>query len=61
MINEITLAMVAGIGLKTIGEVIHPYPTQAESIARVAGLYTRSRLTPTVQKLSNGLMAFNRR
>ncbi len=61
MINEITLAMVAGIGLKTIGEVIHPYPTQAEAIARVAGLYTRSRLTPTVQKLSNGLMAFNRR
>jgi pyruvate/2-oxoglutarate dehydrogenase complex dihydrolipoamide dehydrogenase (E3) component len=61
MINEITLAMVAGIGLKTIGEVIHPYPTQAEAIARVAGLYTRTRLTPTVQKLFNGWMAFNRR
>ncbi|MFN8446970.1 MAG: mercuric reductase [Caldilineaceae bacterium] len=61
MINEITLAMVAGIGLKTIGEVIHPYPTQAEAIARVAGLYNRTRLTPTVQKLSGGLLALNRR
>ena len=61
MINEITLAMVAGIGLKTIGEVIHPYPTQAEAIARVAGLYNRTRLTPTVQKLSGGWLALNRR
>lgn len=61
MINEITLAMVAGIGLKTIGEVIHPYPTQAESIARVAGLYTRTRLTPIVQKLFTGWLAFKRR
>jgi len=61
MINEITLAMVAGIGLKTISEVIHPYPMQAESIARVAGLYTRTRLTPTVQKLFNGWLSFNRR
>lgn len=61
MINEITLAMVAGVGLKTIGNVIHPYPTQAEAIARVAGLYTRSRLTPTVQKLFSGWMKLKRR
>jgi len=61
MINEITLAMVAGVGLKTIGNVIHPYPTQAEAIARVAGLYTRSRLTPTVKTLFSGWMRLNRR
>ena len=61
MLNEITLAMVAGIGLKTIGDVIHPYPTQAEAIARVAGLYTRTRLTPTVQKLFSGWLRFRRR
>ncbi|MBX3015118.1 MAG: mercuric reductase [Caldilineaceae bacterium] len=61
LINEITLAMVAGVGLQTIGNVIHPYPTQAEAIARTAGLYTRSRLTPTVQKLFNGWMRWNRR
>ena len=60
MINEITLAMVAGIGLKTIGDVIHPYPTQAEAIARVAGLYSRTRLTPLVQKLGSGLFALRR-
>ncbi len=49
MLNEITLAMVAGIGLKTIGDVIHPYPTQTEAIARVAGLYTRTRLATPVK------------
>jgi pyruvate/2-oxoglutarate dehydrogenase complex dihydrolipoamide dehydrogenase (E3) component len=27
MLNEITLAMVAGLGLKTLSTVIHPYPT----------------------------------
>ncbi len=61
MLNEITLAMVAGIGLKTIGDVIHPYPTQAEAIARVAGLYTRSRLTPTIKMLFTGWMKLSRR
>lgn len=61
MINEITLAMVAGIGLKTIANVIHPYPTQAEAIARVAGLYTRTRLTPTVHTLFKGWLGLQRR
>jgi hypothetical protein len=28
IINEITLAMVAGVGLGTLAQVIHPYPTQ---------------------------------
>ncbi len=61
MLNEITLAMVHGIGLGALGNVIHPYPTQAEAIARVAGLYTRQRLTPTVKTLFNGWLALNRR
>lgn len=61
MINEITVAMVAGIGLKTLATVIHPYPTQAEAIARVAGLYTRTRLTPTVHALSKGWLEWQRR
>jgi pyruvate/2-oxoglutarate dehydrogenase complex dihydrolipoamide dehydrogenase (E3) component len=51
MINEISLAMVGGIGLGTIGGVIHPYPTQAEAIKQVADLYSRTRLTPFVRKL----------
>jgi len=36
MINEITLAMVAGIGLRTLARVIHAYPTQAEAIRKAA-------------------------
>ncbi|MBP2677995.1 MAG: mercuric reductase [Deltaproteobacteria bacterium] len=51
MINEISLAMVGGIGLGTLGGVIHPYPTQAEAIKQVADLYNRTRLTPFVRKL----------
>lgn len=61
MINEITLAMVAGLGLSTISNVIHPYPTQAEAIVRAAGLYTRSRLTPRTKKLFEWWMALRRR
>jgi pyruvate/2-oxoglutarate dehydrogenase complex dihydrolipoamide dehydrogenase (E3) component len=36
MISEITLAMVGGLGLGKILDVIHPYPTQAEGIKRAA-------------------------
>ncbi|PIV33967.1 MAG: mercuric reductase [Lysobacterales bacterium CG02_land_8_20_14_3_00_62_12] len=46
MINEITLAMVAGIGLGKLSSVIHAYPTQAEAIKKAADAYQRTRLTP---------------
>jgi pyruvate/2-oxoglutarate dehydrogenase complex dihydrolipoamide dehydrogenase (E3) component len=36
MINGLSLAMVAGIGLHTIARVIHTYPTQAEAIRKAA-------------------------
>jgi pyruvate/2-oxoglutarate dehydrogenase complex dihydrolipoamide dehydrogenase (E3) component len=49
MINEITLAMVAGIGLRTLSRVIHAYPTQAEAIRRAADAYNRTRLTPRIR------------
>lgn len=51
MINEITLAMVAGIGLGTLARVIHAYPTQAEAIRKAADAYQRTRLTPRVRSL----------
>jgi pyruvate/2-oxoglutarate dehydrogenase complex dihydrolipoamide dehydrogenase (E3) component len=51
MISEITLAMTAGIGLKTLARTIHPYPTQSEAIKRVADAYNRTRLTPLVKSL----------
>jgi pyruvate/2-oxoglutarate dehydrogenase complex dihydrolipoamide dehydrogenase (E3) component len=60
MISEITLAMVKGVGLGSFTEVIHPYPTQAEAIKAVAGLYTRTRLTPFVKRLFDRWMAISR-
>jgi pyruvate/2-oxoglutarate dehydrogenase complex dihydrolipoamide dehydrogenase (E3) component/uncharacterized membrane protein YdjX (TVP38/TMEM64 family) len=60
MISEITLAMVKGIGLGAFTEVIHPYPTQAEAIKAVAGLYTRTRLTPFVKRLFDRWMWISR-
>ncbi len=48
MISELTLAIVAGVSLKDLSGVIHPYPTQAEVIRRAADEYNRSRLTPGV-------------
>jgi pyruvate/2-oxoglutarate dehydrogenase complex dihydrolipoamide dehydrogenase (E3) component len=60
MINEITLAMVAGIGLSTLGRVIHSYPTQAEAIRKAADAYNRTRLTPTIQSLLRRWFAWKR-
>ena len=50
MINGITLAMVAGLGLRGLGRVIHAYPTQAEAIRRAADAYRRTRLTPRIRE-----------
>ncbi|MDY0042939.1 MAG: mercuric reductase [Desulforhabdus sp.] len=50
MIDEISLAMVGGLGLKTLANVIHPYPTQAEAVRQAADMYNRTRLTPFVRK-----------
>lgn len=60
MISEISVAMAAKVGLKTLSGVIHPYPTQAEAIKRVADAYNRTRLTPTVKKLFAKWMAWQR-
>lgn len=49
MINGITLAMLAGLGLRGLGRVIHAYPTQAEAIRRAADAYRRTRLTPRIR------------
>jgi len=60
MINEISVAMAAKMGLGKIGGVIHPYPTQSEAIKRVAGLYNQTRLTPTVARLMKKWLAWQR-
>ncbi len=60
MINELTVAMVGGLGLKTIAQVIHPYPTQAEAIKQVADAYNRSRLTSVFKRLLEWWFAWRR-
>ena len=39
MINELSLAITSGIGLRALARVIHPYPTQAEAIKMAADAY----------------------
>ncbi len=58
MISEITLAMTNGLGLGSIANTIHPYPTQADAIRRVGDLYNRTRLTPGVKKWMERWLAF---
>ncbi len=48
MISQVTLAMVAGVGLRTLAKVIHAYPTKTEAIREAALAYNRTRLTPRV-------------
>lgn len=60
MISEITLAMVNGIGLKRIANVIHPYPTHAEAIRQIADEYNRTRLTPLLKSISKKWLALTR-
>ena len=51
MINEITLAMVAGIGLRTIARTIHSYGTQAEGIKMAANAFNRTHATRAIPSL----------
>jgi pyruvate/2-oxoglutarate dehydrogenase complex dihydrolipoamide dehydrogenase (E3) component len=60
MISEVSLALVAGVGLGKLGSVIHPYPTQAEAIKGAATLYNHSRLTPRLQRLLARYLAWRR-
>ena len=56
MINGITLAMVAGIGMRTLDSVLQAYPTQAEAVRKATEAYTRSRLTPLVASVLTKLL-----
>lgn len=60
MIGEITLALTQGIGLGQIGNTIHPYPTQTEAIRKLGDAYSRTRLTPTVQRWLARWLAWTR-
>lgn len=60
MINEFSLAITNGLGISAIGKAIHPYPTQAEVIKRLADTYNRTRLTPFVKRLLSGWLKWQR-
>ncbi|GFO54895.1 mercuric reductase [Geomonas sp. Red276] len=61
MLNELSLAIGSGAGLSAIGRTIHPYPTQAEAVRKLADLYNRSRLTPRLKKLLVAWLRWQRR
>ena len=60
MLSEITLAIVGNLGLGTLANVIHTYPTQAEAIKQVADAYNRTRLTPFIKGLFTRWLAWRR-
>ena len=60
MLSEITLAIVGNLGLGTLSNVIHTYPTQAEAIKQVADAYNRTRLTPFIKGLFTRWLAWRR-
>ena len=60
MIGEFSLAITNGLGISAIGKTIHPYPTQAEVIKRLADAYNRTRLTPFLKSLLSGWLKWRR-
>lgn len=51
MIGEVALAMTGKLGLQTLADTIHPYPTHAEALKKIGDAYGRTRLTPAVRWL----------
>jgi pyruvate/2-oxoglutarate dehydrogenase complex dihydrolipoamide dehydrogenase (E3) component len=60
MINEFSVLMKAGLGLSTITSTIHPYPTQAEVIKKVANAWRKTTLTEGKKRLLSKLFAWMR-
>ena len=46
MINTVSLAMVAGIGLRRLARVVHAYPTQGDAIRQAAQACANSHASP---------------
>jgi pyruvate/2-oxoglutarate dehydrogenase complex dihydrolipoamide dehydrogenase (E3) component len=60
MLSELTLAIARGVGLGAIASVIHPYPTQAVAIKKIADTFNRTRLTPWVKRLFSKWLSLSR-
>jgi len=59
-IGEVTLAMVAKQSVAVLSSTIHSYPTQAEVLRKIGDTYMRAKLTPTVKKLFEKWLAWQR-
>jgi pyruvate/2-oxoglutarate dehydrogenase complex dihydrolipoamide dehydrogenase (E3) component len=60
MINEFSVLMKAGAGIKTIAATIHPYPTQAEVNKKVVNLWRKAHFTPKTKAFLTKLFAWLR-
>lgn len=58
MLNQITIAMVAKIGLKGLSAIIFPYPTQSEAIKKLADRHFAADLTGWKRRLLQKWAAF---
>ncbi len=50
MLSQVTQAMVSGTGLKTLNNVIHPYPTQSEALRQAASQYYVKKFSPRLKR-----------
>jgi hypothetical protein len=48
------------VGLSAITTVIHPHPSQAEAIKKIAAAFNRTRLTPRLKRLFSIWLSLNR-
>jgi pyruvate/2-oxoglutarate dehydrogenase complex dihydrolipoamide dehydrogenase (E3) component len=60
MISEFTVLMKSGRGLKTLTGTIHPYPTQAEVIKKVANAWRKARFTESQKNILKKWFAWTR-
>lgn len=60
-ISLVTMAIQAGIGLADLASVVHPYPTRAMALGRVADQYQRTRLGHRARGFLARWMAWRRR
>ena len=61
MINEFSVLMKAGVGVKTIAATIHPYPTHAEVNKKVVNLWRKAHFTVRTKTLLTRLFSWLRR
>lgn len=60
LIGEFTVAMRNGLGLSAIAGTIHPYPTQAEVVKKVASAWRKSTFTATKKNALKRWFAWSR-